>query len=367
MDSRCIVENAIRRKPLDRIPRYDSFWEDTLISWREQGMLPDSDPVDFFDFDIRMMYIDTSMRLEQKILRQCSDYVTYKDRCGYTVRKILNKSRSLEFSDHVTKDKETWNILRKRFDFNPNDRSRLDVSSYFMHMNEYPTWPEAQQLYEELRLSRKYICFCAYGPWEGTWRHRGYSALLMDLVDDPKWVRDMAQAHNDLLIAFLSHAIVLGMKPDAMFLVDDLAGTRGPLFSPDCWRTIFKPIYTTVGDFLHRNGISFWLHCCGNCEAFLRDFVDCGLQVIQPLEARAGMDVCRLKSIYGADLTFWGNIDVTAMSASRENCRAEIREKILCAKQGGGYMYHSDHSVPPEVTFERYQWIMELVNKYGSY
>ena len=109
--------------------------------------------------------------------------------------------------------------------------------------------------------------------------------------------------------------------------------------------------------------------CAGRLydEVLLGDFVECGVEVIQPLQARAGMDVGKLKGLYGKDLTFWGNIDVTKMSGPAEECESEIREKINAAKQGGGYMYHSDHSVPPEVTFERYQWIMQLVAKYGSY
>jgi len=34
---------------------------------------------------------------------------------------------------------------------------------------------------------------------------------------------------------------------------------------------------------------------------------------------------------------------------------AEIRDKLLQARVGGGYIYHSDHSVPPTVSWERYQ------------
>ena len=367
MDSKTRVCNAIERKPMDRIPRYDSFWEDTLIGWRTQGMPADRDPEDLFDFDMRMMHIDTSMRFEQKMLRTEDGYVTYRDRYGYTARKAINKSRSIGFSDHVTKDKATWGRLRGRFDFDPTDRSRLDLASYFMHMNDYPTWAETRRQLDRLRASGRYVCFCAYGPWEATWRHRGYTPLLMDLAEDPAWVREMAEAHNNLLIDCLRHALSLDIKPDALFLLNDLACTRGLLFSPECWRTVFKPAYKKLGEFLHANGISFWLHCCGNCESLLADFIECGLDVLQPLQASAGMDVRKLKATYGRDLTLWGNVDVTAMSGPREACEAEVRDKILCAKEGGGYMYHSDHSVPPEVAFERYTWIMELVERYGAY
>jgi uroporphyrinogen decarboxylase len=45
----------------------------------------------------------------------------------------------------------------------------------------------------------------------------------------------------------------------------------------------------------------------------------------------------------------------------------EVRSKFEVAKVGGGYLYHSDHSVPPNVSFEQYKHVMELVRKYGEY
>jgi uroporphyrinogen decarboxylase len=35
--------------------------------------------------------------------------------------------------------------------------------------------------------------------------------------------------------------------------------------------------------------------------------------------------------------------------------------------KGGGYIFHSDHSVPPTVSFDNYKYAMELVDKYGRY
>jgi uroporphyrinogen decarboxylase len=55
------------------------------------------------------------------------------------------------------------------------------------------------------------------------------------------------------------------------------------------------------------------------------------------------------------------------MSGTDEEIQEEIKGKITAAKEGGGYIYHSDHSVPPEVSWQRYQWIMEMVKQYGSY
>jgi uroporphyrinogen-III decarboxylase len=46
----------------------------------------------------------------------------------------------------------------------------------------------------------------------------------------------------------------------------------------------------------------------------------------------------------------------------------EIRSKIEAFREdGGGYIYHSDHSVPPEVSLERFQLVLDMVHRYGTY
>ena len=366
MDSRTRVINTIERRPVDRIPRSDGFWEDTLTAWRSQGLPATATPADVFGFDIASMALDLSMRQEQKVLHRDDEYITVQDRFGYTVQTTVGKSRTLHCYDHATRDRETWQRLKARFTLDPNEAARLDDKSYFLHLDAYPTWAEAKRKYDALRATGRFLLFVGYGPWEGTWRHRGYTELMMDLATDPEWVREMGETLVDLLISYVEHCLRLDMKPDGIFLVDDLACNRGMLFSPATWRSVFKPAYLKLGRFLHAHGISFWLHCCGNCEAILDDLIECGLQVLQPLQAKSGMDVRLLKPTYGQRLTFWGNIDVHKMCGPPEELEAEIRDKILLAKVGGGYMYHSDHSIPPEVSLERYRYIMELVERYGA-
>jgi hypothetical protein len=45
----------------------------------------------------------------------------------------------------------------------------------------------------------------------------------------------------------------------------------------------------------------------------------------------------------------------------------EIRRKFEVAMLGGGYIYHSDHSIPKNVSFEQYKRTIALVRKYGQY
>jgi uroporphyrinogen decarboxylase len=352
---------------VDRIPIHDAFWEDTLSLWRPQG-LGAQDPCDLFEMDFDAMYLDLSGRAEQKVLAEDSQMITFQDRAGYVVRKFAGKSRSMEFLDRFTKDKDKWPELRRRLILDPDDtgEARLDDRSYFFHMDAYPTWAEAKSKYDRLRQRNRFLLFHAYGPWEATWRHRGIDDLLMDTALDPDWVKEMCQAHVDLLIECLAHCLTLNAKPDGLFLADDFGCTRGLLFSPAMWRDVFKPLYVRLAEFLHAENISLWLHSCGDVRALIPDLIQSGLDVLQPLQVAAGMDLRDLMEEYGEKLVFFGNISAAAMSGPPEPLEAEICDKLSLGCERGGYIYHSDHSIPPEVSFGRYQQIMQWVRQYGS-
>ena len=119
---------------------------------------------------------------------------------------------------------------------------------------------------------------------------------------------------------------------------------------------------------MQENGIAFWMHCCGNAEPVFEDLIACGVEVMQPLEAKSGLDVRELRKQYGERLTFWGNINVITMAdGSDEEIEAEIRTKVTPFREaGGGYIYHSDHSVPPTVSLERFKRVLDWVKKYSA-
>jgi len=80
------------------------------------------------------------------------------------------------------------------------------------------------------------------------------------------------------------------------------------------------------------------------------------------------MDLIELKEKYGDKMAYMGGIDVRLMNLEDIGpLEKEIREKVSTAKVGGGYIYHSDHSVPNTVSFMQYKRVIDLVRKYGRY
>ena len=165
----------------------------------------------------------------------------------------------------------------------------------------------------------------------------------------------------------LDTALGHGIKPDGLFIAEDLGINTGLMFSPKAYEQVLFQEHLRLGDYLRTHDMAYFMHCDGDIRRLIPRLIDAGVQVLQPLEAKAHLDVRELKREYGRDLTFMGNIDVQKMSASKAELEEEVRTKLAAAMPGGGYIYHSDHSVPSTVSFENYLALLELLRKYGRY
>jgi uroporphyrinogen-III decarboxylase len=154
---------------------------------------------------------------------------------------------------------------------------------------------------------------------------------------------------------------------DGMVIWGDVAYGRDLLFSPAYWRRHFKPIVKAVVDECHAHGLPVIYHGCGNARRIFDDFIEIGVDVYNPLEAKAGFDVVELRRRYGHRIGFCGNMDVgTWAHASEEELKRVVLTKLNAAK-GGGYVFQSDHSVPGNISGRNYDYVVRLVREYGRY
>ena len=68
------------------------------------------------------------------------------------------------------------------------------------------------------------------------------------------------------------------------------------------------------------------------------------------------MDPARLKNLYGDKLAFHGGINAQIWD-DPERVRAEMERIIPIMKEGGGYVFGSDHSIPSSVSLENMKMI----------
>ncbi len=88
--------------------------------------------------------------------------------------------------------------------------------------------------------------------------------------------------------------------------------------------------------------------------------------MLNPLEIKAGMDPFKLKALYGDRLAFHGGINAQIWD-NIELVKEEMERIIPIMKEGGGYVFASDHSIPNSVSLQNMKEIADLAHKLGKY
>ena len=84
------------------------------------------------------------------------------------------------------------------------------------------------------------------------------------------------------------------------------------------------------------------------------------------MKDKPAMDPLEIKKKYGDRLVLHGGINVVLWD-DLETVSAEMRRLVPTLKQGGGYIFSSDHSVPSSVSLETFRGIVKLAKELGSY
>ena len=96
-----------------------------------------------------------------------------------------------------------------------------------------------------------------------------------------------------------------------------------------------------------------YLHSCGNVYRLIEDFIEIGVDLLNPVQVSAGEmgDTARLKREFGDRLSFCGGIDTQKVLpfGSPEDVRAEVRRRIRDLAPGGGYIAAAVHCLQPDV------------------
>ena len=99
-------------------------------------------------------------------------------------------------------------------------------------------------------------------------------------------------------------------------------------------------------------------------EPLLPDMVGAGIDCLQVMEVKAGMDPLRIKRDFGDRLSLFGGMDARNLVANdRDAIRKELEEKIPPLMDGFGYILHSDHSILTTTEYETYRssWMRNCV------
>jgi len=338
------TQAALDRKPVDMLPIAVSPWGATVQRWVEEGHIqPGEDVAEHFGQDLREAgWLNSIAKLdfETVTIEETDETILQLDGNGAKLRRHKLHDSTPEHVDFTVKDRATWEEHAKPFlvDF---DRRRFGPEGY----------RDAKKFAAD---KQRFFCWGGVAPFEQMHPLCGHEHMLIGMALDPDWVRDMVQTYTDMTLRHLETLFGEEGAPDGMFFYEDMGFKQKPFMSPAMYREIMQSGHQRLFSYAHSLGCKVLVHSCGYVEPLIPGLIEAGVDCLQAMEVKAGMNLPRLYQQFGDRIAFFGGIDVrTLISNDRARIDKELREKITpVVSGGGGYILHSDHSEPPEVDYE---------------
>ncbi len=367
MNHRACLCKVLTGEATPWVPNYElGCWNQTVGRWRAEG-LPEKDSwigrldmfegEPYFNLDRRAFArLDGNLFpvFDYEIISETGQYLTARHWNGIVTMALKEgtvggQRMSMDaYLGYPVTDRKSWEDMRRRYDpaivwrypFNWGDQVKA------WQDRDYPVVLMSNGtfgLYSQLR------------SWCGT---EGISYLF---YDEPALVEEMLEVATTFFLALVERALNSGVQFEYFNYFEDCAGKGGPLFGPELFNRFFRRHYRRINDRLHQAGIrSIWVDCDGDMEALIPCWMDCGINLLWPLEQASGMDPVRLRKKFGKSLCLAGGIDKREIAKGPKFIEKELRAKIPPLLEQGGYIPHIDHAIPPDISLADMNYYMDL-------
>ena len=330
---------------VDRAPDMEFFaWSQTMDRWKTEGMPKDvTNFNEYFGLDdvYGGPWIATGLcpGFVFKVLEDKGDHLIVSDADGAICEQAKVGASIPKYLKYAVESRADWEKLAaERLD--PNNPDRISKN-----------WPE---LCATCTDDRPFVTQVFPGSLYGLIRNwLGVERLSVVLYDDYAWVEAMMEHLTRLSLAQFEK-LAGKYTIDWAIWWEDMCYNHGPLMSPAMFRDLMVPRYRRITDFL-RNEFGCTLNlvdCDGNVHELAGLWLEGGVNVQFPIEV-AHTDGYRLAREFGKRLAFRGGFDKRALIAGPAAIDAELA-RIRPLYERGGLIPHTDHLVPPDVSFENY-------------
>ena len=333
------VKSAYNFESPDRIPRFDGFW-DYPDEWREQL----GEASELSDIKIWVPNEGAFPSRDRKVREAGSETIRVNS-WGATTRGKADSYfvETLEVAIPEGTDPDT-------VEFDPPG---LDV--------RYGEGRDAT-------VDSHYVFGKTGGPYLRTTFVRGETQFLTDIAADPQLALILADKMADHLAAVGVEEIRRWkLHETGMSIWDDMAFNQAPMFSPDQFERIFLPGYRRMIKAFKDAGVPHvFLHSDGNIMPILEMLVDAGIDGLNPLERRAGMDPMLIRERF-PELVLIGGMDNTDTLIKGPVGRIEDEARQLIDMGRNGGLIIGTHSVSPEISLDHFSAYDHFCRTYGNF
>ncbi|MFY9177129.1 MAG: uroporphyrinogen decarboxylase family protein [Caldicoprobacterales bacterium] len=351
------IGNILKRQPVDRIGLFESFWGDTYKKWSEQGHIrKDENLADHFGFDMEYYWafnLTADLDFQPEVVEETEETILIRDGNGALLRRHKLHDSTPEHVDFLVKNREDWEEHIKPF-LKP-DRRRINFQAY-------------RQAKAYAREKNRFFAWCGVNVFECMHPVCGHEYMLMGMALDPDWVKDMVETYAQLTIDLQEILFSEEGEPDGIWYFEDMGFKGRPFMSPAMYKEIIQPGHIKTIDYAKSRNLPVIMHSCGMVEKLVPGMIEAGIDCLQVIEVKAGMDLLKLYRDYGDVLSFMGGMDVRVLySNDLEKVNRELESKVPIVMGKYGYVLHSDHSIPDTVNYETYRFFVDRGLELGTY
>ncbi|MCO6452780.1 MAG: hypothetical protein J5I90_18505 [Caldilineales bacterium] len=359
----------LKHQPVDRIGLFEVFWQETAARWSAEGHFAQPEMVsDHFGLDVRRtggeitpadyrtVNLIADVDASDKVVEESDSAKLIRDGNGALLRWLKNDSGAPEHVAFAVQDRSDWEEYIRPY--------LLDEGTFERRINfaSYCT------LRAKCAREDRFMTCGVVGPFDQMTPMCGYEYLLMGMALDGEWVREMADLYATLTIRLLEILFEREGLPDGLWVWDDLGFNGRPFMSPAMYRALLYPAHKNIFDFAHSCGLPVVLHCDGYVEALIPALIKAGIDCLQPLDVKAGMDLLKLKKLFGDQIALIGGMNARILETNNlQAVEAMLLSKLPQAMAGSGYVLQVDHSVSPLVDYETYRFFVERGLEIGTY
>lgn len=352
------IIKILNHEPVDRIGLFEHFWNDTKSTWTSQGHIKEEESLeDHFGFDIEVFWaFNTIANIDfvPEIIEETEETILTKDGNGAFLRRHKLHDATPEHVDFTVKDREAWEKHIKPYILDVDER-RIDFEGY-------------RKAKASAKKANRFFCWGGLNIFELMHPVCGHENMLMGMVLDPDWIKDMVKTYSKFLVKLQEILFEKEGYPDGIWYYEDLGFKQRPFISPDMYKKIIQSGHKYTIEYAHNNNLPVIMHACGYIEPLLPGMIESGIDCLQVIEVKAGMDLIKLYEEFGDQIAFIGGIDVrTLYSNDKKIIDAELELKIPKMKEKFAYVLHSDHSIPNTVEYETYKYFIKKGLELGTY
>jgi len=319
------VYSALRHEPADIIPRFVWFGNGILSRMREKEGL---DPLDV-DLKFGNDVLQTWVSMNGEMARDVPDGSTFTDEWGIT-----------------------WQ--RESFDNTAIIHPMAGLSTDEIKAYPLPD-PKSPERFKHLEyLKSKFGSTHFIGAdvssslFDPACHLRGMEEFMVDLASQSEEAEILLDRLEEFNIELSIECIKRGA--DWIWLGDDVGSQRAMLISPEMWRESIKPRMERIILEIrkHSDDVFIAYHSCGSIRPIISDLVQIGIEVLNPIqESACDMNQNEIKNEFGEQITLMCGVDTQSFlpTASPDEIKRVVAEKIETLGRGGGYIFAASHTI----------------------